>query len=190
MDIIDNIDNARVEYISFYKKAASYYEDKVGKVSIELLIRINGVPEDAINSLSRVDIVYKQDDQLQMVEVNLDKAYKSKNSKYDYFGQTISLHPIVWNGIEIYTDTKTIDEPKLLRWYGKWMDIEDEKPINESGFSSVIHSFNYEISEQGYSFSIDFGTSELESFTELLDIIKKSGAKNITIGSFTFDKGT
>ncbi len=69
----------------------------------------------------------------------------------------------------------------------KWIDLDDKKIVTADGYQNVIHSVTFPEEENGkWTISIDFGTSPIDAFKELLTTLSGQGIKMIEVHSKTF----
>ena len=138
------------------------------------------------DAFMRVDIVYREAAEPKLVEINLNAKSQLDSEKVALGRLEISLEAMVWNGIEIRTDLEQINRLALRNWYMSAMDLEDSNPVGEDNLSGVIHSFGT-YQEDGYvSFAVDFGSAPASTLVDLLSILEKEGANEISIGSWAF----
>jgi hypothetical protein len=73
----------------------------------------------------------------------------------------------------------------LDRWHAKWLDPQEERSRNNGGLAGVIHWLsepNRDNDQQ--SFVVDFGSSPVEAFDELLTALAKIDVQKVTVASF------
>ncbi len=100
-------------------------------------------------------------------------------------GMHITIHPIVWYRIEFVFGTQVTDDANLLKWCSLWLDLDEHRKPDETGFSGVIHSVTPPaFAENRTSFSVDFGSAPVMAFEECLTELHRAGVCSVTVGSF------
>jgi hypothetical protein len=179
----------RNQYLSTYQLGLDQH--KAAKSAVEVMIQTTtdqnrNLPE--LYQIYRYDLInINAEGKPDLTEFNLDKdsTLKFDERIYEMNGMKITVAPFVWNGCEFILD-KNPDKP-FENWARKWMDIDDKKKPGVNGFQSVIHSVTFPAEKNGkWTTSIDFGSSPIEAFKELMTTFSKQGLKKIEIHSKTF----
>jgi hypothetical protein len=166
-------------------------QHKTAKSAVEVMIQTTAdqnrnLPE--LYQIYRYDLInINAEGKPDLTEFNLDKdsILKFEEQIYEMNGMKITILPFVWNGCEFTLDKK----PDIIfeNWARKWMDIDDKKKQGANGFQNVIHNVTFPIEENGkWRTSIDFGSSPIEAFKELMTTFSGEGIKKIEIHSKTF----
>jgi hypothetical protein len=137
-----------------------------------------------------LDIFCRRGDQSGPIEVNLTAASAFAPVSENWQGLDVTLHPFVWNGLELRLDGDLADDARLVAWMDRWMDLGDKKPKDENRLSQIVHNVTQpERKQVGWWFSVDFGSAPLDAFVELIDVVRASGAKKLELGSFDYPRG-
>jgi hypothetical protein len=137
-----------------------------------------------------LDIFCRRGDKSGPMEVNLTAASDFAPVRENWQGLDVTLHPFVWNGLELRLDGDLADDARLVAWMDRWMDIGDKKPKDENHLSQIVHNVTQPERTRGaWSFSVDFGSAPLDAFVELIDVVRASGAKKLELGSFAYPRG-
>ena len=179
----------RNQYLATFQ--LGFDQHKTAKSAIEVMIQTTAdqnrnLPE--LYQINRYDLInVNAEGKMDLTEFNLDKdsVLKFSTHVYDIKGMTVEINPFVWNGCEFTLDKK----PNITfdNWAKKWMDIDDKKKPGADGFQNVIHSVTFPVEENGkWTTSIDFGSSPIEAFKELMTTFSGQGIKKVEVHSKTF----
>ena len=136
-----------------------------------------------------LDIFCRRGDKSGPIEVNLTAASGFDPVSESWKGLDVTLHPFVWNGLEFRLDGDLADDAALVVWMDRWMDTGEKKPKDENHLSEIVHNVTQpERTQDGWSFSVDFGSAPLDAFVELIDVVRASGAKKLELGSFGYPR--
>ncbi|MEZ4857883.1 MAG: hypothetical protein R2781_03660 [Flavobacteriaceae bacterium] len=138
----------------------------------ELLLEMKNDESEELFRLYRYDLVTKKEDGHGITEFNTDGFLNHQDISYTVGNKTIILSPIVWNGVEISINDSFNGFDMVKKWAFKWLDINGDKEADSNNLQGVIHSMTKPESENNWTtFSIDFGSSPVETVMELLDIL-------------------
>jgi hypothetical protein len=187
---MQTLDAERENYVATYLRgiaeAKAEHELAVPEVKIEL----SGEKLPKPYRYWTVDIMSRDGDKAGPIEVNLKAAKSFSPIEENWQGLQVRLHPFVWNGLEFKFDGDLSNDSSLIEWMKKWMDIEDTKPKDNNLLSQIVHNVSPpEQIQSGWSFSVDFGTAPIDSFVELIEVIRAAGAKKLELGSFGYRIG-
>lgn len=189
MTLNDLLSKERNQYIATFQLA--YDQHKTTKSAIELMIQTKtdenrNLPE--LYQICRYDLIdIDAKGKYALTEFNLDKdsVLKFDEQIYEINGVKIIINPFVWNGCEFTIEKK----PNITfdNWAKKWMDIDDKKKPGADGFQNVIHSVTIPEEENGkWTISIDFWSSPIEAFIDLMTIFSGQGINKVEVHSKTF----
>jgi len=137
-------------------------------------------------NLTRLDYVEKNNENdFKIAELSPETFMNHSTIEFTMGQLTISLNPFFWHGCEFIITPRVNDLRFIENWAKKWID-EDEilEPV-DGDLSNAIHSVTIpEVTDKDIRFTVDFGTSTEECFSELLTEIKKTGATHVNINSF------
>jgi hypothetical protein len=179
----------RTQYLTTFQLGLDQH--KTAKSAIEVMIQTTAdqnknLPE--LYQINRYDLINKNaEGKMNLTEFNLDKdsVLKFDEQVYEIAGMKITINPFVWNGCEFTVDKK----PNITfdNWAKKWMDIDDKKKPGADGFQNVIHSVTFPEEENSkWTMSVDFGSSPIEAFIELMTTLSGQGIKKVEVHSKTF----
>jgi len=97
----------------------------------------------------------------------------------------VEIAPFYWDACNISVSgiSEQTDWSLLVMWFAKWFDFEDRGNIDGEGFLGVVHFLSDpKFDGSKTEFQVDFGSAPVESFKELLDTLKASGATKVQIG--------
>jgi hypothetical protein len=152
----------------------------------EILLELNIDEPIRQFKLYRIDYFEKVNNESKPTELNLDKYLDFEQIEYNYGEMKIELNPFYWNGCEFILNEKPKEQDWLIEWIKGWIDEDDGNNEDSNGLSGVIHSVTRpKQSMHDYSFSVDFGSADLQSFLDLIDEIYLQGVKKLKIGSFS-----
>lgn len=189
MTLDELLTKGRTQYLATFHLGLDQH--KTSKSAIEVMIQTTAdenrnLPE--LYQINRYDLInINPEGKYDLTEFNLDKdsVLKFEQQVYEVNGMKISLNPFVWNGCEFTLDKK----PNITfdNWAKKWMDIDDKTKPGADGFQNVIHSVTFPEEENGkWTTSIDFGSSPIEAFKELMTTLSGQGIKKVEVHSRTF----
>ena len=181
MDLKEIIQRQRETYL---RQLTEFYKTRtIG--ARELLLELSGEEQERIFKLYRLDYYEQVDGQSHPTELAPDTYVSHPSIGYTLGQLNIELNPFYWHGCDFVLDKPTNDIDWLKTWTKKWIDEEDKNPIDSNGFSSVIHNVTRPIDkENGFTFSVDFGTASEDCFMDLVREIARQKIMNVRIGSF------
>jgi hypothetical protein len=182
MDFKEVLNRQRELYLNdlldFYKEKASGAR--------EILLELNKNEPIQQFKLFRLDHYEEVEGEPMPTEFNSDKYLDFEPIEYNFSEMTIELNPFFWNGCEFIFMTNSPHFDWLVEWTKKWIDEDEVKREDENGLSGVIHSITRpELKDDTFSFSVDFGSADIEVFLDLLNEIYQQKIKSIRIGSFS-----
>jgi len=187
MELTEIVTKHQKQYFDFFSKASKACEG-----AKEILVdRKNDDPEE-IYRLYRFDCINKNNNSgYEIIEYNNDSYLNHAPITFLLHELKVIINPFFWNGAEIEVWGMDKDMHSIIKWAEKWIDVNDTKSIPKNGiFSGLIHSIlRPEISRDKVILSIDFGTSEITSFMQLMDILESNGANKVVIHSKTLIEG-
>ena len=189
MTLDELLTKERNQYLATYQLGIE--QNKKPKFAVEIMIQITAeqnknLPE--LYKINRYDLInINAEGKYDLTEFNLEKdsVLKFDEQIYEVNGMKVTINPFVWNGCEMSLDRK----PNITfdNWAKKWIDLDDNKTVSSDGFQNVIHSVTFPEQENGkWTTSIDFGSSPIQAFEELLTILSGQGIKKIEVHSKTF----
>ena len=168
-------------YFEFFSKASTSCQG-----AKELLVDRKNDDSEEVYRLYRFDCLEKDNKgDFGIIEYNTDSFLNHDPIAFDYDNLEIELNPLFWNGVELEIWGLNENMSTIVQWAEKWIDAKDLNNIPKNGaFSGLIHSIlRPEITKEKTIIYIDFGTSEIDSFLQLMDVLKNNGAKKVIIHS-------
>jgi hypothetical protein len=182
MDIQEIIGRQRELYL---RDLLDFYKGKSGGVR-EIMLELNNDEPIRQFKLYRLDHYDQVEGVSKPTELNSDKYLDFEPIEYKYEDLNVELNPFYWNGCEFVLDSNSIDSMWLIEWTKKWIDENDEKQENADGLTGVIHNVSRPTRcKDTFSFTIDFGSAETESFIDLINEIYLQDVKFVRVGSFS-----
>lgn len=182
MDIKEILGRQRELYLN---DLLDFYKEKASGVR-ELLLELNNDEPIRQFKLYRLDHYDQVDGESKPTELNSGKYLDFEPIEYNYGELTIELNPFFWNGCEFILKTNSPKNKWLIEWTKKWIDEADDKQEGANGLTGVIHSVTKpELSADTFSFSVDFGSADIEAFLDLINEICLQDIKSLRIGSFS-----
>lgn len=178
----------RERYLTFFRLAVKDEKVKYDSCVSEILLKPNKESQNdqpEVFQLFRYDLLYKKPNgQTGISEINLDSLLAYNPEKFSVGEMKVTINPFVWNGCEFFISKQTYDWDVFFEWANKWIDIDGKMEPNENGEDGVIHNVTFPVEEnEKYVISVDFGTSPLSAFKELLTIFARQGIQEIIIDS-------
>lgn len=181
MTLEEIINHHRNTYIN---QLISFYENRENGAK-EILLKLNSEKETLLFNLTRPDLLSNNDGEYSIEELYPDTFSNHEPLNFEYKNLSIELHPIFWHGVEFILDNNSINLEWLKLWATESLKENSDEITNDLDLLEAIHSVSIPvISEDSIIFTIDFGTSTIETFFKLLDFINESGTKNVIINSF------
>jgi hypothetical protein len=182
MDIKEILGRQRELYLN---DLLDFYKEKTSGVR-EVMLELNNDEPIRQFKLYRLDHYDQVDGEPMPTELNSDKYLDFEPIEYNYGELIIELNPFYWNGCEFILKTNSSENEWLIEWTKKWIDEADEKHEGSDGLTGVIHSVTKpELSADTFSFSVDFGSADIEAFLDLINEIYLQEIKSLRIGSFS-----
>jgi len=169
---------------SFVKQLKSFYENRK-EGAREILMALDSEEETLLFKLYRIDYLIKVDGEFKIEELSPDTYSNHPPINFTYGEMRVELNPFFWHGCEFIIDKEYKDIDWLKSWTKTWLDEEETIPVDRDGFTGTIHSVTYPTSEnQKTKFTVDLGTAPVDSFMDLVNCIKETGADRLIINSF------
>jgi hypothetical protein len=179
MDIKEILTSQRELYL---KALLEFYNENRSGAK-EILLELDNAEDVHEFKLYRLDHYDQVDGEPRSTEINSDKYLDFEPLKYHYDELRVEMNPFYWNGCEFILHPKPANNDWLIAWIKKWIDEEDKNPEDADGLSGVIH--NVSKPDYEYSFSVDFGSTGIDAFLELIDEIHLQNVSDLRIGSFS-----
>ena len=168
MEINELLNKHRDYYLNHFTDLLNQSDDGAS----ELLLEMKNDESEELFRLYRYDLVTKKEDGHGITEFNTDGFLNHEDISYTVGDKTIIHSPIVWNGVEVSINDSSDGFEMVKKWAYKWLDVNDDKAPDSNNLQGVIHSITKPESVNNWTtFSIDFGSSPVESVMELLDIL-------------------
>ena len=91
----------------------------------------------------------------------------------------LNIERLRWDDVVIDHNGSLDAEQVLGRWFDKWFDPDDRRYLAGSELGNVIHSLAVEPGR----LRIDFGSAAPDAFWEILDLLEKAGATQLSVSS-------
>ena len=152
-------------------------------ISEVLLEQKNDEPED-VYRLYRPDFLTKENT---IIEINTDGYLNHEPQEYGFSDITVVIHPFLWNGCEIFLNTRPSNWIFLDNWIRKWIKLDEDLDETNSLYTEAIHKVEKPYVENEWEvIAVDLGTAPPDSLVELIELILGNGfVKRIEIGSPT-----
>ncbi len=185
MDLAEIILRVREHYLARYRQSIAAYRVRFQPGGPEVLVEVDR-PFPAPYRFYRFDLASGAVDPPNWTEVNPDSHLEFSVFHLDHGGIDLVINPIVWNGVQFRVEPPIRDDKSLQEWALRWIDVEERAESDEDGLGAYIHSITPPTSDSvSTEISIDFGSSPLECFYELLEILRIAGAERVEIHSRT-----
>ena len=191
-DLIATLDDYRAYYVEYYATAIAEYQEKYQPGGPEVLIEVGG-REDRPYAfrLYRMDLASGAVDPPNFTEVNMDRLPPGGVQEFRFDNLSISLAPIVWNGVEITCAEFDRGSDLFTSWTVRWIDPDESHRSDENGLGGYIHSVTWpEHVGSAMSFSVDFGSAGPEAFVELMSVLGHLGVRRVDVRSSWVENGT
>lgn len=178
------IGRIREHYLVGFCKEIATYNKTFNQTSSETLIELDRqeyVP--AIYHLHRVDISSNSNSYTDFTEFKSQDNIYFRPTKLSLNNQMkISLEPFVWNEVDFECSAFDINAPLLQKWAFYW--LHDHKRRNDYGLTGCVHGLTFPNAEAGYChFKVDFGSADVQSFGELLQVLQHLGVRRTRVYS-------
>ena len=171
-------------FLDSFRKSIAEARSEFDQFTTELLLEIPSLKHpDYCYRLYRADIVGKRDGKSEIREITLGEREVSDWQSIVPAGMSIDA-PMGWYGIEFDVVGAPPDEPALLDWASRWMDISDSRYDESAEFQQAVHSVTPpRITESGFTLSVDFGSAPTDAFDELAELLARD-TRRVSVGSF------
>lgn len=190
--LTSTVSAGRDHYLCRYRPAIKDYRTRFQPSHPEVMFEPNGSTTPIPYRYYRVDLASGAASPgcPNLTEINVDPHETFSPISLAWItGLKVTLHPFVWNGVEVVSATIPKDISLLTDWVSCWLNVGDTKPQDRDGLSEVIHSVTYpSVEDLRWSFSVDFGSAPVQAFEELLGTLSRLGIVAVSIGSFAYLK--
>lgn len=148
----------------------------------EVLLDTNLEGIDEIYRLYRADFLTANHE---IVEINTEGYINHEPQEFYYDDINVIIYPFLWNGCEIYLNTRPSNWIFLDEWAYKWIKRDDSELKTNDFNVGAIHKIEIPNSKDGWvMLAIDLGTAPPEALVELVELILSDGfVKGLEIGS-------
>lgn len=179
----------REHYVSNLKEAYARWCKQKSNVCVnELLIRPNGMTVPAPFDQVRIDLVSNLNGKFESSRYEHEQPFKKFSPQVFRFSEKlrVTVHPFVWNRVEVRSKERPLTLAPLTEWAEQWMDISDTKPVPKGQLLSTVHSVIYPSVKDGkWQTLVDFGSSEPFVLESLLRALEVMGFTEVEVGSFS-----
>lgn len=162
----------------YHQQYEAFVENQmsIGQGAAEVMFQLPPDPDGIFGGLYTVDFAFGPESAggTRIVELFPDKMLHVAQSEFEYSGVEIHLEPFRWDNMSIGFDGS---QPDLAKWFEKWFDPNDTRYVASETFGNRIHSVSL---SQG-QINVDFGSAEAQSLTDLIEVLKVSGTREISI---------
>lgn len=186
-DVIEILEQVREHYLQGYRQAYESFSEANEKSAPEVLLQLQNRENLPLPyQLYRIDMASGDGNSPNLSEFNHDSHLSFEPVQFSANSIEAELYPIAWNAVEFETNEFKISSEKLSDWALKWLDQEEQADTDEFGIGCYVHSITFPELENGkVHFSIDFGSSSLACFHELLSVLIEVGVTELKIHSRT-----
>jgi hypothetical protein len=186
--IMQFIVEERASYRGMLLQLHSDLRSRHGQIFPEPMIQLSAenIPEGFC--LYRPDAVFKQGEKIGFGEAKAKDLARFAPITERWDALQVALHPLVWSALEVRVQGAQISEAALLAWFHEWYDLGETKHPQQDGLLGVVHSITApERTADGWSTSIDFGSSDIDAFVAFVELLRANGATKVELGSFNYD---
>jgi len=178
------IGRIRDHYLSGLCKEIATYNKTFNQTRSEILVELDGLDyQPAVYHLHRVDISSNSNSHVDFTEFKPDDNIYFRPAKLSLNNQMkISLEPFVWSEVDLECSAFDVRAPLLQKWATYW--LHDYKRRNDYGLTGCVHGLTFPQQEGNFChFKVDFGSAEVQSFVELLQVLQQLGVKRTRVYS-------
>jgi len=190
VDFYAILDAGRSYYLECYRSSIAEYRARFDPSAAEVWIEASGSKVPRPYSYYRLDLASGAVSRPDLTDVNVDPNAIVAPARWQPLpGIRVTLSTFVWNGIEVRSRTAPEDSLCITPWFEKWFDVAESRTRDEDGLAGIIHSVTYpELTDTGWTFSVDFGSAALDAVRELLVVLRAAGLNELEMGSFHLDE--
>lgn len=98
-------------------------------------------------------------------------------------GIQVHVNPFSWDAVRVVAKpVREGDLSFLSRWFSEWFDPEDTHGPDEQGLYRVVHYMSDpELTDGTVSFVVDFGSTGIEVFEDLMKTLAEAGVTAVAI---------
>lgn len=188
-DIDSVLEQVREHYLSAYVIEARNYKSKYESSSPEVLLEIGGREDKPYPyRLYRMDLMSGAVEPPNMTDFNNDSHLTFEPIAFTVEDKlSVTLSSFSWNAVEFESGCYDLESDLISSWALKWLNVEETNSTDENGFGGYIHSISYpEKNEDKCTFSVDFGSANIDSFYELINVFLELGIKDLAIHSNSY----
>jgi hypothetical protein len=163
------MDEIRRKYIAAFQRGLADLKAEGRDCTPEVRVELNTQYSHDLYRLYVIDALEKKPDgSIGAIEFNIDPTEES-------FPGQAGMRPLVWNSITFSCVHEGFAESELLAWGERWIHDESPPMGQQDGLTGIIHSVTQpKFDGNLVTLSIDFGSSPIEAFSELLKILAPS----------------
>jgi len=171
----DLITRVRNHFVSQFQEFVEERQREWPVGAAELKIQVGKQSGAIYRNLYCMDYV-ANDGKHRILEFMPDKVLSFGPVQIESEGISLCVQAFCWDSVRFNHHLAALAETELEEWFTRWIDLEDDRGKPELG---VIHSLHVAPN----IIDVDFGTAVPAAFFDLLDLLKKAGAKRLDIGS-------
>lgn len=183
-DVQRFIGRIRNHYLMGLCKEIATYNKTFHQTRSEILVELDKVEyQPAVYHIHRVDISSNSNSYTDFTEFKSADNIYFRPTKLSLNNQMkISLEPFVWNEVDLECSLFDVGAPLLQKWASYW--LHDHKRRNDFGLTDCVHGLTFPQQEGGYChFKVDFGSADVQSFVELLQVLQRLGVRRTRVYS-------
>lgn len=142
--------------------------------------------EGPLNLPCRADIIFKEGPSAgQSIRVDSESHLKFEPISFALGTTSVALSPFVWDWlpVEVCGLSQEATSSVLKSWFLEWFDTEDQNDPTEEGLYGVVHFMSEpEPTVEGWSVTVDLGSSPERALEDLLFRMSDAGASQIRVG--------
>ena len=174
--------------IELVENVRNHYVDQFASMAKEVLAAPNSVIELKLDisddsklfqNLYCIDSASRVADDNRFADFAMKRELRFDPVTLSFGGTTVTIQQMSWNDVIIRHDLESVPMDKLAVWFDYWFDPDDTRAVDDEQLSNIVHSM---VISPG-SISIDFGTSETDSFWGMLKLLSDAGSENIFVSA-------
>lgn len=177
------LEQVREHYLATYRRAIARYRKRFERSAAEVLLEV-GRDTPLVYRYYRVDLASGATDPPNFTEVNPPAHLKFEPFRCEHAGMSISLSPLVWNGVEFDVEPALVDDSMLQAWALAWIDPDERSPQDADGLGGYLHSIcEPESDGNRVRICVDFGSASIGCVLQLLGVLRLAGYRHADIHS-------
>lgn len=174
MELIEFLEQLRSDHIARYEAAYFEQKDSHEEIFTEIAFEIG---DGVFQNLYVADLVSRNAGNSGVIEVAAERKSYTGRVSQKFRSLIVEIERVTWDDMVFSLQPAPAVSTGFEIWFHKWLDLDATRQSSHEIFGEVIHSVRWD----GANVSVDFGSSPVAAFMELMAVFEQSGVERIKV---------